>query len=385
MISHTEYPGLAGKHKHNIDEAEAYHWMEWQAYVGSSFIRYPGIIAREDFQEARKIFEPVSAHAGELYQNAAFFMAHKWNIPVNLAKKLLLYTKHTEAKGACNYVDGRSLRPFAFDKDKCESTENYIISLEDLLLLYVDNPKLCEAMQEGRLVYADGHICANNPAYVRKNKQGIYRLTDLAIKSVDTCCLLFRIDYYILEEVGYKVGVLSCDDRQIKYKSELADVFGCETGLIGLTMKPCEENRALPFRFGDTLRYYREAAQKIQLDLAIDSKLDERTIRRIENHETTNVDLYIVLRLAYVFGLDSNHLIDFLGKAGYAICGSPAGCALQSIIQCFKTLKFESLKTIADEYDSVFRAANGAEAAGICAKKEQKKTTAKPKPQRAAV
>ncbi len=137
MISHAEYPGLAGKHKHNYDEAEAYHWMEWQAYVGSSFIRYPGIIAREDFQEARKIFEPVSAHAGELYQNAAFFMAHKWNIPVNLAKKLLLYTKHIEAKGACNYVDGRSLRPFAFDKDKCESTENYIISLEDLLLLYV--------------------------------------------------------------------------------------------------------------------------------------------------------------------------------------------------------------------------------------------------------
>jgi transcriptional regulator with XRE-family HTH domain len=227
-------------------------------------------------------------------------------------------------------------------------------------------------MQELILVYADGHICANNPAYVRKNKQGIYRLTDLAIKSVDTCCLLFRIDYYILEEVGYKVGVLSCDDRQIKYKSELADVFGCETGLIGLTMKPCEENRALPFRFGDTLRYYREAAHMTQKKLAEDLDVEERTILRIENNQTTKISLRMVLLIAFEFKMKPPNVRDLLGKARFVADETPVGQALNLIIGMFNQFNKEMLETVADEYEAILASSTEEEAITFSLAKKQR-------------
>ena len=357
LISHSEYPALGRKPEYNYDESEAYHWLEWQARVGTSFIRYPGSYARDDISEGLERFAPVSAHAGEQFQNMIFSSAHKWGLPAQLVCRTVRYLKHPEAKGACNFVNGEYQRPFAFDPDKCNGPHSYIISFADLLKLYAQNGMLRDAMRNGALVYADAHICANNPAFVYLNDEGRYRLTDHALERVDRCCLRFFIDYSKRNELGYKVGLLSCDDRLITYTSKLADVYGCDTGLIGTTFRAYAEIRALPIRFGDTVKYFREKANMIQLALAVDAGLDEKTVRRIESGETTNVTLSVALRLAYVFKLESVYLSEFLRRAGYIPDASPAGYTLDLIIQQFRTLDREALKIAAEEYDSIRRAA----------------------------
>lgn len=362
MISHSEYPSLAGKHEHNYDEAEALHWMEWQAYVGSSFIRYPGSYVRDDLRDALRKYAPVSAHAGVKFQKSIFSMADIRNVPVNLAKKAVQYTKHPEAKGACNYMNGEYQRPFAFDPDKCAGPYAYIINLIDLIRLCADTPKLRYAMSRGKLVYADGHICANNPAYVRKNEEGLYKLTDHALERVDRCCLRFFIDYNRRDTFGYKVGILNCDDRQISYTSKLAKVCGCETGLIGLTFTAHDTILALPVKFGDTLRYYREKAELKQNALATDAGLDERTIRRIENFETTEIPFSVAIRLAYALKLEVPYLRDFLRRAGYIPDSSPAGFAMELIIEQLNTLDVDLIKELADEYEAIRHAATLEEA-----------------------
>ena len=384
-ISRAEYPSLGGKRKkHNSDEADTYDWMEWQAFIGSSFLRYPGSYARDEAPGLLKHYAPDSKHDGEMYDSAIRDIADARHLSPFTVCSVLKHQDHIGAKGTFVYVNGEQILPFAFDKVKMMGSYAYTVSFKDLMRLYAENEKLREGLKKGIFVYAGGFVCVNSPEYVRLNEYHMYELTDSARARVDECCLRFHITYSRRDERGYRYGVLFCDEKELTYKSSLAELCDCETGIIGTAFSAYYAIRDLPIQFSDTVKYYREKAGLMEYELADKSGIAEKTVHRIEEGLTKDVSLSIVLRLAKVFKLKATYLSDFLRKARFVPDDSPAGRSLEFIMFYFDRLSVDDLKTAAAEYESILHARSADEAAGTIALSEQKKTPVLPDQRKAA-
>ncbi len=372
-IARSEYPSLGSNRlQHNSDEADTYGWMEWQAFIGSAFLRYPGSYAREEAPGALKMYAATSKHAGEMYDSAIRYIADERSLSAFTVCKVFRYIKHIPAKGTFNCANGLPVPPFAFDKYKLMGSYTYVLDLCDVMRLYAKNEKLRNGLRDGVFVYASGFICVNSPEFVRLNEDGQYELTDVARTRVDRCCLRFHITYVRRIEDEYQYGILSCEENEIIYKSSLAEQCDCETGIIGSSFAAFHAIQELPVKFSDTVRYYREKNNLLEYELADLAEVSEKTIQRIENGITKGVSLSVALRLAYALHLRTVYLSNFLSKAKFVPDNTPAGRALEFIMFYFDSLSIEQLKAAAREYESILKADSADEAIKAVAGNEKK-------------
>ena len=364
QIAAAEYPRLKKRAGSDAYEDKARSFLEWQAHVGAQFLRYPGCFAREEAPSALKRCAPAARNEGEKYTLAINEIAQRRGLFPTTVCKVFRYQNHTGARGAFNYVNGGYIRPFAFDKLKGAGAYTYVIGFRDLLRLSIENDRLRGCLKSGALVYADGHVCVNAPAYVRFDGES-YVLTGSALSHVDECCLRFLIDWSGSVPGSYDRRLLTCDDRLLSYKSALSDVYGDESGLIGASFKAYEVLRALPPRFGDTLRHYRKQKGLKQYELADAADMDERSVRRLENSETAEVSLCACLKLARALGLTQMYLGDFLRKARFVPDDSPSGRTLECILYTLTQLDNRMIEIAAREYEAVRLSASAEEASRL--------------------
>lgn len=330
-IARKECPKLA---KLDISAAQenALSWLEWQADMGSMFLRYPSEMAERDLEELLANRNWTGMHAGEIYETIITELAQRHSLPVQLVRNVLLFNGHTEAKGACNHVNGRYAMPFAFDVKNCKGNATYVISFSDMMWLYSKNSEINSLLKSGLFIYADGHICVNSPEYVRTDAYEPY-LTDRALRRIDLCALKFFKRYERRAVDGkYTHGCLACDEENIKAITLIANECFNKDGLVTLVFQEAQLLRSLPYGFAETLKYHREANKLTQADLADQAGLNIRTIIRIERHETAEYPLATVIALATALKLQHRVAFDFFAKAGYSANSTPAGLALEFII-----------------------------------------------------
>lgn len=114
------------------------------------------------------------------------------------------------AKGAYNYVDGRYIAPFAFNPDNLHSGETFVISRKQFIDIYANDEEFRELIDTHQFIFADGHICANQPAFVKKIGKMMV-LTDWANGHVDECCLKFKRSFSGAVYSDYRIGQLHSD------------------------------------------------------------------------------------------------------------------------------------------------------------------------------
>ena len=88
-------------------------------------------------------------------------------------------------------MDGAYIVPFAFEADACRGGKTFSIGRGEALREYVRSEAFRAMIDSGRYIYADGHICLNDPQFVTQlNVRAC--LTAWANAHVDRCCLRFE-------------------------------------------------------------------------------------------------------------------------------------------------------------------------------------------------
>ena len=118
-------------------------------------------------------------------------LASFYEISIYAAKKRMVEVGYHIASGAFNWIDGRYVRPYAYEKGSLELNETYTISYKDIVDKISYNSKIAEALFSGKLVYIENHVCINHPKFISKDLEGNLILTTYARMHLNECCLKF--------------------------------------------------------------------------------------------------------------------------------------------------------------------------------------------------
>ena len=198
-------------------------WMEWQACRGSFGLMMPLSMMNPILAKEKSKLNGTSLHWGKRYDIIIRSIARDYDLPKFRIRARILQMGYIAARGACNYVDGAYIDPFAFDLTKGGGNYVFVLTRKNYLEEYQRNPAFREQMDSGEYVFAAGHICLNDERYVVATSRGL-RLTPWANEHVDQCCLRFINVYepYGLSE--YVFGCLNSDEEYNRhYLSFAAD------------------------------------------------------------------------------------------------------------------------------------------------------------------
>ena len=155
------------------------------------------------------------------------------------------------ARGALNFVEDDYITPFAFSLSECRGGQTFVISPKEMLEEYVRNEAFRARIDTGRYIYADGHICLNEPQYVVHQGDKLC-LTQWANAHVDQCCLRFVRNYIRDKHTHYVFGQLNSDEEYNGRSLALSIQNG-----VGDVLKQAQEMSAvllnLPGSFSGTL------------------------------------------------------------------------------------------------------------------------------------
>lgn len=92
------------------------------------------------------------------------------------------------------YVNGQYVTPFSFDASALSDNQSFTISSADLFKAYCLNKDFRKAIDTGRFVYIEGHVCLDNEKYIARS-DGQIKLTQYALCHIDECCFVFDKGY----------------------------------------------------------------------------------------------------------------------------------------------------------------------------------------------
>ena len=310
-------------------------FMEHQARRGSLALLLPYSVMKDrihrEYQRAsvNKRMMGYFNHEGWKYDTVIRNIAGQFSVKKYLVKKRIIMMGHAGARGALNYVDGRYIVPFAFSQlhsDKAGDT--YVINRKNLAQIYLNDKQFRSIMSQGDYVFVDGHVCINDPEFVRMTSDGA-RLTPWANAHVDECCLRFHTVYVKEHTPVYNFGVMNSDEEYNKHYNAFLDRNGSTTSA---ERKKARDRlvAGIPLSFSDALVYLMKdhGEGKVTVEkLAEASLLSRITVSRLRNEERAAYPLDIVIALCIglhlppwlsTILLEKAHLtIHRYGKLGY--------------------------------------------------------------------
>lgn len=186
--------------------------MEYQANRGKYALKMPMPVMRPLVDRLAKEYLPGSQHEGYMLEKVARRIIEDRGIRPYLIRARLIQMGRIGAKGILNFEDGRYITPFAFDHQNGAGDRVFFIRRKEALEEFKTNSEFRKRLQEGNYVYADGHICINDPRYVMQTCLGV-RLTNWATAHVDECCLRFVSVYKTIDLIEYEFGRLANDEE----------------------------------------------------------------------------------------------------------------------------------------------------------------------------
>ena len=303
-------------------------YIEHQARAGSLALLLPLSLMRgkvwQLYQEAANSPSRCGClnHPGFRWERVINRLHDEYRVPRTTARRRLVGLGHVSAKGAVNWVDGRYITPFAFTEEYSpRGTSTLVISRKALADLYHRSREFREMMGRGDFVWADGHVCLNDPQFLRPTADGA-RLTPWANAHADVCCLRFEKVWLREEDESvWLFGTLNSSDEYLKEYDRFLD------RRINLSARErlARRNRlmeSLPGSFGAALVYLMENADggRVTLDeLAARAQISTRTLRRYRNETDIGYDPDVAVALCLALHLPPWLSRVMLEKAGFAV------------------------------------------------------------------
>ena len=307
-------------------------WMEWQARRGSFGLMMPLSLMKPMI---RRLNEPLSHrqhHAGRKLDMIARSISAERDWPRFRVRARLIQMGYVEAKGALNYVDGAYIEPFAFSRDKGMGQYSFVIDRENVIALYQADAPFRSLLRSGEYVYVDGHLCKNDPRYVRQDVHGL-KLTPWANAHVDECCMRFVEVYEQCSLADYSFGELHSDEE---YNRQYL-TFAAGTGKLGKKEQLTEMRRILemiPSSFPEALTFLMRRARVTIEQLEEKTSISGRTISRLRTEERSEYSLDQVLAICIALHLPPWLSRELLHRAGILLRRTKQHLAYQCILDC---------------------------------------------------
>ena len=284
-------------------------WMEQQADDGALALLLPRGLMRT---RAWRLYQEASArpclngyfnHPGFRWDHVIRRLADEYGASRLTVRRRLVMLGHPAAKGAVNYLDGGYITPFAFSPEHSGAGgDTLVISRKDLSGLYRRSPRFRELMETGDFVRADGHVCLNDPQYVRR-AGGALALTPWANAHVDACCL--RFGRVRLPEREESVLVFSSLNSSAEYDRGYNEYLDRRMSMTAAQRAEKRDRlmKGLPNDYPDALRYLMENADggRITVEqLAARAMVSSRTVTKYRSGPlpSYNPDVAVALCLA---------------------------------------------------------------------------------------
>ena len=322
-IRYTAVRNTAGR-----PNADPLRFMEHQARSGSIALLLPQNLVRP---RAWRLFQEASTcpsvngylnHPGFRWDRVIRRLADEFAVPRTTLRRRLVQLGHTAARGAVNYVDGKYITPFAFTEEHSSNGQaTLVIGRKALADLYHRSGEFRRLMGRGDFVWADGHVCMNDPQFLRPTKEGA-RLTPWANAHADTCCLRFeKVWLRENEESVWLFGTLNSSEDYVREYDRFLD------RRLSLTARErlARRNRlmsAMPAVFPEALVYLMENRDEGRVtveELASLAQVSAKTIQRYRSGSRQSYTPDIVVAICIALHLPPWLSRLMLDKAGFSV------------------------------------------------------------------
>ena len=323
-------------------------WIEWRAHGGGLCLQAPRTLLRKRIAEELNGMRHVRRHMGYKLELVGKKLAKEFGICNYQLRNRMIQVGYNEARGSLNFVGDGYIEPFATDPGACRGNQNFAISPKELLEEYVRNETFRRLIDTGRYIYADGHICLNDPEYVVQRGKKLL-LTEWANAHVNRCCLRFVRTYHRDRQTHYVFGQLNSDEA---YNGRSL-AFSIESGAKNVLTQAKEISEVLlnlPCSFPGTLKAHME-----QLDVTIEllaerSRLSVSTLNRLRNKQQERYKIDQVAAVCFGLRLQPEYSFDLLRKAGLGSLPTPRILVISGALPCLYKTGIDVVQTALKEH-----------------------------------
>lgn len=169
--------------------------MEWQANGVAPHILMPTNTAKIKISE---LIEKYHIHFdgtdGYQIEKMISELADFYGLSKQAVKMRIREMGYAKVDGAFTYVNGQYVTPFSFDASALTDNQSFTISSADLFKAYCLNKDFRKAIDTGKFVYVEGHVCLDDEKYII-HSDGRVKFTQYALSHMDECCLAFDKGY----------------------------------------------------------------------------------------------------------------------------------------------------------------------------------------------
>lgn len=314
-----------GSNAKDSEKWKAVDWMEWQANGVAPHILMPTNTAKIKISE---IIEKYHIHFdgtdGYQIEKMISELADFYGLSKQAVKMRIREMGYAKVDGAFTYVNGQYVTPFSFDASALTDNQSFTISSADLFKAYCLNKDFRKAIDTGKFVYVEGHVCLDDEKYII-HSDGRVKLTQYALSHMDECCLAFDKGYsYQSKYQGQKYYT------QMMYKTPsqvAAQEYSFEMNAHNRTLlsqiqrasRSADAMRLYPGAFSETLVQLMKEKKLSNKKLADASLVGERTIQRLRNEEEYPTTIQTVLGLCYGLQLSVPEAEMLVGKTDFNI------------------------------------------------------------------
>ena len=314
-----------GSNAKDSEKWKAVDWMEWQANGVAPHILMPTNTAKIKISE---LIEKYHIHFdgtdGYLIEEMISELADFYGLSKQAVKMRIREMGYAKIDGAFTYVNGQYVTPFSFDASALSDNQSFTISSADLFKAYCLNKDFRKAIDTGRFVYIEGHVCLDNEKYIVRS-DGQIKLTQYALSHIDECCFVFDKGYsYESKYQGQKYYT------QMMYKTpeqpnaqEYSFELNAHNKILLFQIQGASQSanamRLYPGAFSETLVQLMKERKLSNKKLADASLVGERTIQRLRNDEEYPTTVQTVLGLCYGLKLSVPEAEMLVGKTDFNI------------------------------------------------------------------
>ena len=314
-----------GSNAKDSEKWKAVDWMEWQANGVAPHILMPTNTAIIKISE---LIEKYHIHFdgtdGYQIEEMISELADFYGLSKQAVKMRIREMGYAKIDGAFTYVNGQYVTPFSFDASALSDNQSFTISSADLFKAYCLNKDFRKAIDTGRFVYIEGHVCLDNEKYIVRS-DGHIKLTQYALSHIDECCFAFDKGYsYQSKYQGqkYYVQMMYKTPRQVaaqEYSFEMNAHNRTLLSQIQRASRSADAMRLYPGAFSETLVQLMKEKKLSNKKLADASLVGERTIQRLRNEEEYPTTVQTVLGLCYGLQLSVPEAEMLVGKTDFNI------------------------------------------------------------------
>ena len=314
-----------GSNAKDSEKWKAMDWMEWQANGVAPHILMPTNTAKIKISElVEKYHIHFDGTDGYQIEEMISELADFYGLSKQAVKMRIREMGFAKVDGAFTYVNGQYVTPFSFDASALTDNQSFTISSADLFKAYCLNKDFRKAIDTGKFVYVEGHVCLDDEKYII-HSEGRVKLTQHALSHMDECCLVFDKGYsYQSKYQGQKYYV------QMMYKTPsqvAAQEYSFEMNAHNRTLlsqiqrasRSADAMRLYPGAFSETLVQLMKEKKLSNKKLADASLVGERTIQRLRNEEEYPTTVQTVLGLCYGLQLSVPEAEMLVGKTDFNI------------------------------------------------------------------